>query len=143
MRRTRCSSNWPRRVSSYEEITDTLEREGVAKFSDSFEQLLDGAAREAGRARLGLSCGRRTPAWRGAVVRQLPAGGRCGARRPGQARRELRVRDRDQHRDLQRPGRERFGVEREHAVVVPLITERAFGGDVRRREGKLLITICG
>jgi transaldolase len=27
---------------SYEEITDTLEREGVAKFSDSFEQLLDG-----------------------------------------------------------------------------------------------------
>lgn len=27
---------------SYEEVTDTLEREGVAKFSDSFEQLLDG-----------------------------------------------------------------------------------------------------
>jgi transaldolase len=27
---------------SYEEVTDTLEREGVAKFSDSFAQLLDG-----------------------------------------------------------------------------------------------------
>jgi transaldolase len=27
---------------SYEDVTDTLEREGVAKFSDSFEQLLDG-----------------------------------------------------------------------------------------------------
>ncbi len=41
-RRTRCSRNWPRRASSYDEVTDTLEREGVAKFSASFDDLLDG-----------------------------------------------------------------------------------------------------
>ena len=39
----------------YDDVVDTLEREGVQKFSDSFAELLEGITREARRARLGVA----------------------------------------------------------------------------------------
>ena len=43
----------------YDDVTDTLEREGVQKFADSFEELLDGIRAKRSRARDGVTHARR------------------------------------------------------------------------------------
>ena len=47
--RSACSSELAQAGVDYDDVTDTLEREGVEKFSDSFDELLRGARREARR----------------------------------------------------------------------------------------------
>ena len=76
----------------YDDVTDTLEREGVEKFSASFEQLLDGR------------CAEKLQSLAAPERRRLngaAAGSPVGGARP-------RVGDRDQHHDPQRPRRERL-----------------------------------
>ncbi len=36
-----CSTSWPQAGVDYDDVTDTLEREGVEKFEASFRELLD------------------------------------------------------------------------------------------------------
>ena len=61
----------------YDDVVAMLEREGVQKFSDSFAELLEGVARQARRARLGLSRYRDEDLLRG---RRRGAGGRARPR---------------------------------------------------------------
>ena len=40
-RRSRCSTSWPRSASTYNDVVDTLEREGVEKFAASWTELIE------------------------------------------------------------------------------------------------------
>ena len=66
----RCSSRSPRPGVDYDDVVDTLEREGVEKFADSFTELLDGIAAKRGE----LVCRLRRSAWR--CTQRSPARGR-------------------------------------------------------------------
>ena len=50
-RRTSCCEKLAKAGVDYDDVTETLELEGVQKFADSFDELLDGIEREARRAR--------------------------------------------------------------------------------------------
>ena len=80
---------------SYKDITDTLEREGVEKFSDAFAELTSALGEKRESLVAGLSAG--------AERRPTPRIGSSG------------VGHGIEHADRQRPARERFGVDREDA----------------------------
>ena len=60
--RPRCSTTWPRSASSYQDVVETLETEGVVKFEKSWSELLDRRPVPAQRRRQGrpVSAGHRS-----------------------------------------------------------------------------------
>ena len=71
----------------YDDVTETLEREGVEKFADSFAELLEGIRVEVGRARPGVDPWPRSrpPSSSSASGPATPRSGPAGTRTAGLA----------------------------------------------------------
>ena len=91
-----CRAAWPRRIRcsrissgagvDYDDVTDTLEREGVEKFEAAFAELLETLERQTGVAGAGLSAAAAQGAARGSRARARSAVPQLRSRGSGRAR---------------------------------------------------------